>query len=331
MKLLNAIGIIGFGYLLIGCQAKSESVDSGVSEKTFAEWDASLFVEMKNELGEGAIWNHQAQEFWHIDIEGQKFFTTDVKTGQQRVFDAGQRIGTIVPNDMGQAVLALQDGIYAYDFDSRSQSLIVSPEDSIAHIRFNDGKCDPAGRLWVGSMGLDQKPYRASLYSIDKGEAKLRLDSITISNGIVWSSDHKTMYYIDTPDENVKAFDYDVTTGDISNERIVVEIGGIGFPDGMAIDSEDMLWIALWNGNAVGRWNPRTGEMIGRVNIPAHNITSCAFVGDDLDSLVITTARVDMSAEELEKYPWAGSLFVVVPGVAGVKSDFYQTNLQATP
>lgn len=327
MNIMNALTIVGLGCVMMACQAKSESSDSAVTSNEIPEWDATLFVEMQNQLGEGAIYNHKTGAFWHIDIEGKQFFTTDIKTKEQKTFDVGQRIGTIVPNDQGQAVVALQNGLYTHNLESGNQELIVNPLDTISNIRFNDGKCDPSGRLWVGSMGLDQKPYRASLYSVEKDVAKQRLDSITISNGIVWSKDQKTMYYIDTPDENVKAFDYDAETGEISNERVVVEIGGIGFPDGMAIDSEDMLWIALWNGNAVTRWNPQTGKMIGKVNVPAHNITSCAFVGEELDSLIITSARVDMSEEELEKYPLAGSLFVVVPGVKGVQSTFYKTDL----
>lgn len=326
MNVLNALGIFSLGCALVACQAKSESAESQSQNKLIQEWDASLYVEMQNQLGEGAIYNAETNEFWHIDIEGRKFFTTDIASRTQKSFDVGERIGTIVPNDLGQAVVALQNGLYTYDFTSNTQELIVNPLDTISNIRFNDGKCDPAGRLWVGSMGMEQKAHRASLYSLDQGVVRQQLDSITISNGIVWSKDQKTMYYIDTPNEHVKAYDYDIETGSISNSRVVIEIGGIGYPDGMAIDSEDMLWIALWNGNMVGRWNPQTGELIGQVDVPAHNITSCAFVGEHLDSLVITSARVDMSNDELETYPLAGSLFVAVPGVKGVKSTFYKTS-----
>ncbi|MEP2025362.1 MAG: SMP-30/gluconolactonase/LRE family protein [Reichenbachiella sp.] len=329
MNLLNALGILSLSFALVACQAKSESSDSNIPDSPIQEWNATVYLEMQNQLGEGAIWNHETNEFWHIDIEGKKFFTTNIQTQEQKSFDVGQRIGTIVPNNLGQAVVALQNGLFTYDFESNTQDLIVNPLDSLSNIRFNDGKCDPAGRLWVGSMGLEQEAYRASLYSLDQGKAQQQLDSITISNGIVWAKDQKTMYYIDTPDENVKAYDYDVVTGKISNERIVIEIGGLGYPDGMAIDSEDMLWIALWNGNMVGRWNPQSGELIGKVDVPAHNITSCAFVGAQLDSLIITTARVDMSEDELENFPLAGSLFVVMPGVTGVESTFYQTGPRA--
>ncbi|WP_420581441.1 SMP-30/gluconolactonase/LRE family protein [Reichenbachiella sp.] len=325
MNILNALGIFGLGCALVACQAKSESGKNTPQDNLMIEWEATLYSEMQNQLGEGAIYNHETKEFWHIDIEGKQFFTTDIKTKAQQSYDVGERIGTIVPNDLGQAVVALQNGLFTYDLESKTKKLIVNPLDTITNIRFNDGKCDPAGRLWVGSMGLEQKANRASLYSLDQGEVKKQLDSITISNGIVWSKDQKTMYYIDTPNEHVKAYDYEVSTGKISNGRVVVEIGGIGYPDGMAIDSEDMLWIALWNGNMVGRWDPDTGKLIGKINVPAHNITSCAFVGEELDSLVITSARVDMSDEELESYPLAGSLFVAVPGVKGVKSVFYKT------
>ena len=311
--------------LLTYCNTKPQKKEI-LPETSIDSWEAQPFLNMTNQLGEGAIWNHITQEFWHIDIEGQSFFITDISTKKTVTYPLDEKIGTIVPSSTGP-ILALASGIYAYDLASGNQSKIVNPEDSIDNIRFNDGKCDAKGRLWVGSMGLDQKQYRASLYKINNdGSAQQMLDSITISNGIVWTSDQKTMYYIDTPDENVKAFDFNLETGSISNERVVIEIGGIGFPDGMAIDAEGMLWIALWNGNIVSRWNPNTGKMIGQVNVPAHNITSCAFGGSNLDSLFITSARVDMTKDELETYPLSGSVFVVVPGMKGVKSNSFVTS-----
>ncbi|MEO9964350.1 MAG: SMP-30/gluconolactonase/LRE family protein [Reichenbachiella sp.] len=322
MKLFNMIAFLVAVCQVTSCQQKAETTSQDIDG--IDHWEASLYVEMQNKLGEGAIYNYVTREFWHIDIEGKSFYTTRVDDKKQRQFEVGQRIGTIVPSDSNRAVVALQDGIYSYSLLSNEMNLICSPEDTIPNIRYNDGKCDSQGRLWVGSMGLNQKKYRASLYSIAYGEPRQRLDSITISNGIVWSGDNQTMYYTDTPDGNVKAFDFDEKTGDISNKRIVIEIGELGFPDGMAIDAEGMLWIALWNGNMVGRWDPSTGQLIGKVSVPAHNITSCAFVGDSLDSLIITTARVDMSDDELKANPLSGSLFVVVPGVRGVKSHFYQ-------
>lgn len=309
--------------LIISCQSRPSALVE--IPKDIPSWNARLYLKMENKLGEGAIYNDSTREFWHVDIEGKQLFITDLDTKRQKTYNMGERIGTVTPDNQSNAIVALQNGIYQYNLDSSSFKLICHPIDTIPEIRYNDGKCDANGRLWVGSMGLKQKPNRASLYSIEKGMAKKKMDNVTISNGIVWSRDNRTMYYIDTPHENVKAYDFDLASGSISNERVVIEIGGLGFPDGMAIDDEGMLWIALWNGNRVGRWNPATGDLIGVVEVPAHNITSCAFVGEQLDSLIITSARVDMTDAEREMYPQAGSLFVVVPEVRGVRSNFYVT------
>lgn len=152
------------------------------------------------------------------------------------------------------------------------------------------------------------------------------LDSITISNGIVWTKDGRTMYYTDTPTGKIRAYDFDPWNATLSNERVAVEVPvELGFPDGMTIDADDMLWVALWNGNAVVRFDPKTGEILQKIEVPAHNVSSCAFGGPNLDILYITSARVDMSEAELEAFPLAGSVFEVKPGVHGVKSTFFGT------
>ena len=165
----------------------------------------------------------------------------------------------------------------------------------------------------------------ASLYRVDPdGKATKMLDSITISNGIVWTSDRKTMYYIDTPTRQIRAYDYDNASGNISNERVAVNVPDtLGFPDGMAIDEEDMLWVGMWNGDCVARFNPKTGQLVSKIEVPAHNVTACAFGGENLDTLYITTASLDMTEEERLRYPDAGSIFKAVPGVKGVRSPFF--------
>ena len=177
-------------------------------------------------------------------------------------------------------------------------------------------------------MHLEQMMPMGSVYKISAtGKTTKMIDSVTISNGIVWTKDATTMYYIDTPTQNIQAFDFDLTTSTLSNERTAVRIPeALGFPDGMAIDEEDMLWVGLWNGNAVGRFDPKTGELISQIEVPAHNVTSCAFGGENLDKLYITTAIVDMTEEEKAMYPLAGSLFVADPGVKGVRSTFFTKN-----
>ncbi|MBU2912972.1 SMP-30/gluconolactonase/LRE family protein [Reichenbachiella agariperforans] len=310
---------------MVSCTApKTSEGEVQTPQDDILRWEAVLFYEDKNELGEGAIWNHETNELWSVDIEGKKWFQLDVSNKSQLVHQLDQRIGTIVPSADGRAVVALEDGVYYYDPTTGEQELIVTPDMHTGKIRFNDGKCDPSGRLWVGSMHLDQISDAANLYKISAdGGSEQMLDSVTISNGIVWSSDQKTMYYIDTPDGKVRVFDYDDETGTISNERSLMDFTAYGYPDGSTIDAENNLWVCLWNGNKVLQIDTESGEIIGEVHIPAHNITSCAFGGENLDSLFITSARVDMSEAELDSLPHAGSIFVAVPGVKGVKANFF--------
>ncbi|MEL6535402.1 MAG: SMP-30/gluconolactonase/LRE family protein [Bacteroidota bacterium] len=277
-----------------------------------------------DQLGEGAFWYAQAKEFWWIDIEGKRLYTLD-KQGTKTGFDMPSRIGTVVPDSDGKAIVAIEEGVYRFDRGDESFAPIAHPQEGMEGLRYNDGKADPQGRLWVGGMHLEQTPGAASLYRIDPdGNASAWRDGITISNGLCWSADHQTMYYIDTPTGEVRAFGYDDAGGSIDSGRVVVTIPeSLGFPDGMVIDAEGMLWIALWNGNSVTRWNPNTGEMIGQIFLPAHNVTSCAFVGDQLDTLYITTSSLDMTDAEQSQYPKAGAVFGVVPGVKGAPMDLF--------
>lgn len=286
---------------------------------------AQLEFKFESQLGEGAVWNYKTQELYWVDIEGKALHIYNPKTKVNKTFPTPSRIGTVVPYTLTEAVVALEDGIYKLHLETGELSLVSDVEAQQTENRFNDGKCDPLGNLWVGSMHLEQTKPHASLYKIDeKGVAAKMVDSVTISNGIVWTSDAKTMYYIDTPTSKIMGYDFDINTGTISNERVAVEVSlEDGFPDGMTIDSEDMLWVGLWNGNAVARYNPNTGELIRKIEVPAHNVTSCAFGGENLDILFITTASVDMTPEEQKALPLSGSVFKVIPGVKGVKASFF--------
>ncbi len=304
--------------LLAGC------VQAPVSMQ---DTQAVLEYRIAAQLGEGAFWNHQTNELYWVDIEGKTLHIYDPATGANRSLATPSRVGTVVPAQDGQAVIALEDGIYLIDTQTGAIRPFCPLEADMPGNRFNDGKCDPAGRLWVGSMDFATTNPTASLYRVDPdGKATKILDSITISNGIVWTSDRKTMYYIDTPTRQIRAFDYDNATGNISNERVAVAVPDIlGFPDGMAIDEEDMLWVGIWDGGCVARFNPKTGHLLSKIEVPAHNVTACAFGGENLDTLYITTASLDMTEEEKRRYPDAGSIFKAVPGVKGVKSPFFGT------
>jgi sugar lactone lactonase YvrE len=285
---------------------------------------SKVLLNVKADLGEGSIWHPKQKLLYWVDIDKGILYTYNPANGEEKNYELGQKVGTVVPIDTGGVMVALKDGIYSYNLDNKQLKLLTSPEKSLTENRFNDGKCDPNGRFWVGSLG---PRYKASLYKISSdGKASQMLDSVTISNGIVWSANKKTMYYIDTPTGAVRAFFYENATVNISNPKVVIQFPkGVGSPDGMSIDSEGKLWIAHWGGNCIGRWDPQTGKMLAKIEVAAPNVTSCAFGGKNLDILYITTASTGMSAEARKQYPDAGKVFIAYPGLKGTKSNFFKT------
>lgn len=275
-------------------------------------------------LGEGAIW-YGSNFFW-VDILGQKVHRYDPVKDEHQQIDLPECVGTVVPRASGGLVVALQHGFAHVDLESGQVTPLGDPVDPRPETRFNDGKCDPAGRLWAGTMGFNSEPGLGSLYMLDTdGTVQEKIPGVTTSNGICWSLDATQMYYIDTPTHEVWAFDYDVKSGEISNKRTVVTFEqGKGAPDGMTIDADGNLWIALWGGRAVVCHDPNTGERLHQVDLPCDQVTSCAFGGADLDELYITTARVGYSEEKLAEQPLAGRLFRVKVGVKGVPAFAYQ-------
>ena len=284
-----------------------------------------LVIDSKSGLGEGAFWNYKTGELLWIDISGKVLNIYNPKTGFNKEMFTGQLIGTVVPEESGLMLVALQNGIYQLDPQTGTKKLIVNPEDSIPANRFNDGKCDPAGRFWAGTMDIDLKLGLGALYRLDPDSTiHTMINNVSISNGIVWSHDFSKMYYIDSPTQKVMVYDYDNETGEIASPKVAIEIPAeTGLPDGMTIDADGNLWVALYGGAAVGCWNSETGELIRKIEVPAKNVTSCAFGDGDLGTLYITTARQETSDEELEKYPNAGGVFKTRPGVKGVESFFF--------
>ncbi|MCS6968297.1 MAG: SMP-30/gluconolactonase/LRE family protein [Cytophagales bacterium] len=278
-------------------------------------------------LGEGAFWHHQRQQLWWIDIEKGLLHLFTPASNSWQTYSMGKRIGTVVPDKEGNAIVALQDGIFRYNFSQQTFQLLAAPEKDKPQNRFNDGKCDPVGRLWAGTMAIDGSGRNGALYCLE-GEGKItkKIDSVGISNGIVWTSDSKQMYYIDTPTGQVCAYDYDAQTGQIRFSKVAVEIPqGAGYPDGMAIDSENMIWVALWEGGGVMRFNPKTGKPLLKVITPgAWRVTSCAFGGEHLNELYITTASIGLTQEQKKQYPNSGHVFkVTLQGIKGVPMPIF--------
>ncbi|MDB5084922.1 MAG: hypothetical protein JWN30_1808 [Bacilli bacterium] len=283
--------------------------------------EAKLLLDAKARLGEGPSWHAEQGILLWVDIDGHQVHLFNPKTREDRSIDVGQQVGAVVPCASGGAVMAAKHGFFKLDLVTGETEQIFDPEEHLPANRFNDGKCDPAGRFWAGTM-LNRNHSVGALYCMDKDWSVIKvLDQIQISNGLDWSPDHQTMYYIDSPTRQVLAFDYDLSSGQISGKRTVIHMpDGHGEPDGMTVDAEGMLWIAEWNGYKVGRWNPASGELLDVVNVPVAKVSSCIFGGDRLDELYITTASVDLSAEDRVSQPLAGGLFIVKPGVQGTRT-----------
>ncbi|MDO7846586.1 SMP-30/gluconolactonase/LRE family protein [Hymenobacter sp. M29] len=285
---------------------------------------ATSILHAQAPLGEGALWNPLTERLYWVDIEGRALHVFDPATGDDRRYPVGKRIGTVVPLRNGNALVALQTGIHEIDLTTGHLTRLADPITD-QYLRFNDGKCDPAGRFWVGTFDLMLRPHAGTLYRFDPdGSMHVMLRRITNSNGIAWSLDQATMYYIDTPTLAVQAFDYDNRTGSIANPRVVVRIPeGTGGPDGMTIDTEGMLWVALWGAGALHRYDPATGALLQAITVPAPFTSSCAFGGPGLATLFITSARGGLTAAQLREFPLSGNVFAVQPGVAGVPACFF--------
>lgn len=278
-------------------------------------------------IGEGVIWDEKKQILYWVDITGKKVFIYNPRTGENRGIDVGHDVGTIVVRESGGVMLAVNDGFASLDTESEELKLIADPESDMPNNRFNDGKCDPAGRFWAGTMSYDKARGAGSLYRMDTDMSVHRMvDNVTISNGIVWSLDNRILYFIDSVNRTIDAFDYDQSTGNISNRRVAVSTDKkYGFPDGMALDEEGLLWVAHFGGGCVCRWNPDTGELAHKINIPqASQTTACTFGGDNFNELYITSACEDMTDEDLKGEPLAGSLFKVDVDVKGAPTFAFQ-------
>jgi sugar lactone lactonase YvrE len=282
--------------------------------------DLKVVVDAKAELGEGPSWNAQDKLIYWVDIMGRKMHIYDPELNTNRTIDVGQYIGAVVPAQKDTVILALQNGLYRLNLVTEAMDFIADPESDLNDNRFNDGKCDPAGRFWAGTMSLKGEQETGSLYFLDTdGKLNKVLEKVSISNGLCWSPDQKTMYFTDSPTKQIAAFDYDKMSGKIENKRIVVDLTAEkGVPDGMTIDEEGMLWVAHWGGHRVSRFNPENGRLLEVIPVPAENVTSCVFGGKNLDQLYITTARIGMSDEALANYPLSGGLFSVKTKVKGL-------------
>ena len=280
---------------------------------------AELILDARAVHGEGPAWDAASGRLLWVDMMGERLHLTTPGTDDEMV-DYPQPVCVAVPRASGGLALALGDGFWLQDRDGTLHQVLAipQPDPPAGAVRMNDGKCDPAGRFWAGSMAYDARAGAGSLYRLDAdGTTHEIVRDVTISNGLAWTPDGATMMFIDTPTQRVDAFDMDPSTGDLSNRRPLVEIpAAAGMPDGMTIDDEGSLWIAMWEGGAVHRYTP-DGRLDTVIELPCTNVTSCCFGGAGLDELYITTSALGLSDEVHARQPLAGGLFRFRPGVTG--------------
>lgn len=287
-----------------------------------------LLYDIKAKLGEGPVWDSRTQTIYWLDILNKRVYA-----GGDILLQLDELVGCIAPRKSGGLVLASSNGDQGrLTFSATSTSLSAGIEadpvslkvlfslgDEPSNHRFNDGKCDPRGRFLAGTMILSEDTPVGSLYSFDGSSNAKLLSHLTIPNGLAWSPDHKTLYYIDTPTREVKAFDYDLETGSVANPRVAAYVPeSLGWPDGMTSDTQGNLWIALWGGAQVTKWDPNTGQLLEQFPVPAKNVSSCVFGGKNMNELYITSARKELDEATLKEYPLTGGLFRLETNVEGM-------------
>ncbi len=288
---------------------------------------ANLIYPYQAELGEGALWDERISRLWWVDITNGRLHRFDPKTKVNETFEIGSPVGTVVPEEGRDVVLAIKDGFASYDTKTEKLEMLATVEHANQSVRFNDGKCDPAGRFWAGTLAQDGTVDAGDLYCLESNlTLTVKIKDVGISNGLGWNLLGDKMYYVDSLSQKVVEFSYNLKDGVITNPRTVVVFkANEGTPDGMCVDSEGMLWVALWDGSKVVRLNPENGEYLCEVHVPCvHKVTSCTLGGENLSTLFITTARQGFTSEDEKNQPDAGSLFAAEVGVRGLTANLFK-------
>ncbi|MCX6431383.1 MAG: SMP-30/gluconolactonase/LRE family protein [Actinobacteria bacterium] len=291
-------------------------------------WDVAAHV--RADIGEGPAWDDRENVLWFVDVTPGALYRLDPLTGEVESRLVGAPMGSAIPSREGGLILALEDGVHAYSWDDDASRLLVPVEAHDARIRMNDAKCDPHGRLWAGTMAYEFTPGVSTLYRFDRTGPTPVETGCTIANGMGWSPDTATMYFVDSPTSRIDIFDYDVETGAATDRRAWVTVeDGAGSPDGLTVDSEGCIWVALWGGGAVRRYAP-DGKLIEVVDLPVRQVASACFGGPSLSDLYVTTAAYEMTPADIEREPLAGATFVVATDVAGSPTVTVDAGLLST-
>jgi len=276
------------------------------------------------EVAEGPIWDGRFDVLRWVDINRGLVHGWSPAEGPQATIDLGQHVGFVVPEGEDRLLAGVRDGFALVELDGGAMTLVRPVEQDRPHFRMNDGKADPAGRVWGGTMGIDELEPAGALYRLDGDwSVEAPLTDLTIPNGIGWSPDGSTMYFTDSTWGRIDAFAYDLASGTATERRTFVEIpADAGLPDGLTVDEDGCVWVALWYGAAVHRYTP-DGRLDTVVRVPAAQATSCVFGGTDGQDLFITSGQLDISEQARADHPLSGRVFTCRPGAVGLRTDAY--------
>ncbi len=279
-----------------------------------------VLLETQCLLGDSPYWSARDQRLYWVDILRPSVNRLDPALGREEAVALKELVGFVVERQAGGVVISTQSGLVGLDFASGESTPIANPHEQRSQIRFNDGKCDHAGRVWAGTMSMDVAPGMGSLYRVDADRSLKRMVSdVTIANGLAWSPDNRTLYFTDSGKFTIYAYDFDIGTGELGNRRVFhrTEDVSMGRPSGMTVDAEGGLWCAMWDGWSMMRLDA-AGKIDRVVHLPVPRPTSCAFMGPKLDRLVVTSARIRLSESSLSEAPLSGSIFSFEPGIPGL-------------
>lgn len=288
-----------------------------------ANYPLKNVLQARARLGESPVWDAAHQRLYWVDIYNHRVHQFDPATGADRCFEVGDVVGPLALAGDQRLLIGQRDRIAFLDTQTATVTPIRPVEADKPNNRLNDGKCDPQGRFWFGSVS--REPHQASLYRYDPdGTLQVMETGLTISNGLGWSPDGTTFYLTDSAPHKIYAYDFDGETGSIHNRRVLVDLSHESVePDGLTIDAEGYLWSALWNGWRIVRFDPEGKEFM-RVELPVQCPTSCTFGGEHLTDLYITTASVGLSQEEIENSFYSGDLFCLKTDIVGMPSSSFR-------
>jgi sugar lactone lactonase YvrE len=280
---------------------------------------AYLVLDAHARLAEGPLWDDRDGALWWVDVLGQAVHRFDTQAGSDRVYPVPTEVGCVLPTDGPDVLVTLRETVGLLDPRSGAIANVVDLPRTVEAQRTNDGAVDPFGNALIETMADDERAGGGSLLRLrPDGRLEQLLGGLTIPNGIAWTADGSSMWFTDSPARRVECIPY-APDGPLGARRAAFEVAR-GIPDGLTTDADGRVWVAGWGGWGVGCYEP-DGTLMAWVDIPCANVTSCAFGGPALDELYITTARKDLSPNDLRRQPHAGGVFVARPGARGRIAD----------